>query len=213
MTGLITKLKRGIIEVTSREAEETTSVHLTRRDQKVIALLLSEYNTANDIARILGVAASTSKVFASNVAHKVGENNRISLVRWALEHGLREFVIATPELLPVPVPMISALTPESLGLLTRRDRRILPFVADGYSDKEIAATLDITKLAAKTLARRICQKLGTKNRATLAAAWLMTQRNSENPSTAATIGGDDLESPDRHPKLATSASYAKPLKP
>ena len=57
--------------------------------------------------------------------------------------------------------------PESLGLLTEREREVLTLVAVGRNNDEIAGELYMSPLTAKTHVSRILTKLGARDRAQL----------------------------------------------
>ncbi len=180
MTDAIKPLENGSIEIAEPKTGE--AIIITRREQQIIALLLSESNTVKDIAWVLGISPFTSKKCTIDLAHKTGVSDRISIVRWALEHGLREFVISNPELLPVSAPPVPALATAVLRRLTARDRQILSFYANGDSNEEIANKLGIALDSARAKSKDLFPKAGVKNRTMAVAAWIMTQRNTEQSS-------------------------------
>jgi DNA-binding NarL/FixJ family response regulator len=59
--------------------------------------------------------------------------------------------------------------PEALRQLTDRERGVLPLVAQGLSNDEIAGRLVISPLTAKTNVRNVLGKLGCRDRAGLVA--------------------------------------------
>lgn len=60
---------------------------------------------------------------------------------------------------------------ESTGVLTPTEQRIAELVAEGHTDKEIAATLFVTPKTVGTQLSRIYRKLGVRSRTGL-AVWL-----------------------------------------
>jgi DNA-binding NarL/FixJ family response regulator len=56
--------------------------------------------------------------------------------------------------------------------LTRRELNLLPLVADGLADKEIAWRLRLTTGTVKEYLHRLRHKLGANNRVQLAVWWL-----------------------------------------
>lgn len=56
--------------------------------------------------------------------------------------------------------------PETGGAsnLTERERQVLDFVCEGYTNKEIANSLDLQEVTVKTHVKTMCHKLGAKNR-------------------------------------------------
>jgi DNA-binding NarL/FixJ family response regulator len=63
----------------------------------------------------------------------------------------------------VPAPR----QPERLDLLTDRERDVLALIAEGMSNEELARTLVMSPLTAKTHVSRILTKLGARDRAQL----------------------------------------------
>jgi DNA-binding NarL/FixJ family response regulator len=64
-------------------------------------------------------------------------------------------------------PERRAVTPDSLSLLTDREREVLASVATGLSNEEIAEELFISPATARTHVSRIMMKLGARDRAQL----------------------------------------------
>jgi DNA-binding NarL/FixJ family response regulator len=52
--------------------------------------------------------------------------------------------------------------------LTPREQEVVALICDGWTDKEIAAHLDIGCVTVRTYAARACEKLGAANRAQMA---------------------------------------------
>jgi len=59
-------------------------------------------------------------------------------------------------------------TPSPLAALTRRERTIVSFIAQGYRNRDIAAELGITEGTVKVYLHALYQKLGIENRTELA---------------------------------------------
>jgi non-specific serine/threonine protein kinase len=68
-----------------------------------------------------------------------------------------------------------ALEPTSAGRLTRREREVAALVAQGLTNREIAARLVVTVPTASTHVVHILNKLGFRSRAQI-AAWAAEQR-------------------------------------
>ncbi|MCU1656271.1 MAG: LuxR family transcriptional regulator fused with ATPase domain [Pseudonocardiales bacterium] len=76
---------------------------------------------------------------------------------------------------PPPAHPPEAAAPASVGGLTRREREIAELVAEGLSNKEIAASLTIARRTAEGHVERILTKLGFTSRAQI-AAWVAGRR-------------------------------------
>ena len=66
-------------------------------------------------------------------------------------------------------PGAEAETPELVNELTRRELEVLSLVADGRTNKWIAAELSLSALTVKSHLARISRKLGTGDRSHLVA--------------------------------------------
>jgi DNA-binding NarL/FixJ family response regulator len=64
-------------------------------------------------------------------------------------------------------PERRSVAPQSLSLLTEREREVLALVATGMSNDEIAAELVISPATARTHVSRVMMKLGARDRAQL----------------------------------------------
>lgn len=71
------------------------------------------------------------------------------------------------EAVALPGPQPGAPGPESLRLLTDREREVMTLVAAGRNNDEIAGDLYMSPLTAKTHVSRILTKLGARDRAQL----------------------------------------------
>ena len=76
-----------------------------------------------------------------------------------------------------PVP--ATRTPE-VGTLSRRERQVAELVAEGLTNRAIAAKLVISQRTAQGHVERILSKLGYTSR-TQIATWLVEQRHQQNP--------------------------------
>ncbi|MEV6106237.1 response regulator transcription factor [Streptomyces sp. NPDC051940] len=74
--------------------------------------------------------------------------------------------LATPEARPAP----AAAPPEALAALTARERQVMALAAEGLTNGEIADSLTVSPLTARTHVLRAMAKLGVHNRAGLVAA-------------------------------------------
>ena len=63
---------------------------------------------------------------------------------------------------------LASPTPDPLAL-TEREMEVLPLIAEGLSNKEIAASLHVSQNTVKTHVRHILEKLGVRSRSEAAA--------------------------------------------
>jgi two-component system response regulator DevR len=66
---------------------------------------------------------------------------------------------------------------DTLQALSPQEQRILPLIADGKTNKEIATAMGLTEMTVKSYLQNIFQKLKISRR-TQAAAWFMKKQNS-----------------------------------
>jgi DNA-binding CsgD family transcriptional regulator len=74
--------------------------------------------------------------------------------------------------------LVESLTGQQPGRLTRREREIAALVAQGLSNRQIAAASHITERTAESHVQHILDKLGFTNR-TQIAAWVAADRKSD----------------------------------
>lgn len=77
------------------------------------------------------------------------------------------------------------------GRLTDREREVARLVADGFTNKEIAAHLRIEPGTVKSHVHSLIRKLGVSRRAQVAAKLRPDGLPSEWPESLPHIGGDD----------------------
>lgn len=125
-----------------------------------------------------------SEVVAANAGGAVvvmSGNVQRSFVEGAMQRGARGYV---PKTLParvlaeamrqvasgrsyLPVDLhsgVPAPAPEGLSHLSPQELRVLRYLCQGLSNKEIAREMDIGEVTVKTHMRAICTKLGARNR-------------------------------------------------
>jgi DNA-binding NarL/FixJ family response regulator len=116
-------------------------------------------------ARRLGyeraVAAAREAVGEAAFATAWADGRRLSV-----DHILAEVLASTGEdAVEAPVSATIAPAREQGANLSRREREVLTLLAEGHSDREIAATLFISRRTASSHVAAILGKLGTRSRA------------------------------------------------
>jgi non-specific serine/threonine protein kinase len=78
-----------------------------------------------------------------------------------------------------PAPAVVPSRADASAPLTRREQEVADLVAEGLSNKEIAAKLVISQRTAESHVEHILTKLGVTNRAQV-AAWIAAQRTEND---------------------------------
>lgn len=115
-------------------------------------LILTTFETDEHVARALRIGAS-GFLGKDVTAEELLDGTRSLITRF----------------LDSPDPRASPVPPEDLAALTAREREVTALVADGKSDKEIAAELFLSPLTVRTHVQRAKTKLGARDRAQLVA--------------------------------------------
>jgi non-specific serine/threonine protein kinase len=102
----------------------------------------------------------------------LGEQAHQAAYRYGWELTLDEAVSYALGAEPVPPPPAEAT---GLTQLTRREREVAELIAQGLSNREIAARLFISRRTAESHAENILRKLGFTSRARV-AAWVVDHR-------------------------------------
>jgi len=130
----------------------------------------------------MGGLSGLTKVMKANKGHPVallsGTASR-SVVEKAIELGAAgylpktmpaksmvnavRFMAGGEKYVPLNFFQERASTPKS-GNLTEREKQVLDFICEGYTNKEIALDLNLQEVTVKTHVKTLCQKLGAKNR-------------------------------------------------
>jgi DNA-binding NarL/FixJ family response regulator len=79
--------------------------------------------------------------------------------------------------------LVDTLTGRSAGPLTRREREVATLVAQGLSNREIAAALHLSERTVESHVQHILDKLGLRNR-TQVSAWLAGDRTDLRTGSA-----------------------------
>ncbi|MGX1115198.1 DNA-binding NarL/FixJ family response regulator [Streptomyces ambofaciens] len=130
-------------------------------------LVLTTFETDEHVARALRIGAS-GFLGKDVTAEELLDGIRTVAAGDALLSAAATRSLIT-RFLDSPDPAASPVPPEDLATLTVREREITALVADGKSDKEIAAELFLSPLTVRTHVQRAKTKLGARDRAQLVA--------------------------------------------
>ncbi|MGC0387404.1 response regulator transcription factor [Streptomyces sp. SAI-129] len=130
-------------------------------------LVLTTFETDEHVARALRIGAS-GFLGKDVTAEELLDGIRTVAAGDALLSAASTRSLIT-RFLDSPDPAASPVPPEDLATLTAREREITALVADGKSDKEIAAELFLSPLTVRTHVQRAKTKLGARDRAQLVA--------------------------------------------
>ncbi|MFD5284811.1 response regulator transcription factor [Streptomyces rubrogriseus] len=130
-------------------------------------LILTTFETDEHVARALRIGAS-GFLGKDVTAEELLDGIRTVAAGDALLSAAATRSLIT-RFLDSPDPGASPVPPEDLAALTAREREVTALVADGKSDKEIAAELFLSPLTVRTHVQRAKTKLGARDRAQLVA--------------------------------------------
>ncbi|MGC0414212.1 DNA-binding NarL/FixJ family response regulator [Streptomyces sp. SAI-195] len=130
-------------------------------------LVLTTFETDEHVARALRIGAS-GFLGKDVTAEELLDGIRTVAAGDALLSAAATRSLIT-RFLDSPDPAASPVPPEDLATLTAREREITALVADGKSDKEIAAELFLSPLTVRTHVQRAKTNLGARDRAQLVA--------------------------------------------
>ncbi|MFI1753220.1 response regulator [Streptomyces sp. NPDC020571] len=130
-------------------------------------LVLTTFETDEYVARALRIGAS-GFLGKDVTAEELLDGIRTVAAGDALLSAAATRSLIT-RFLDSPDPAASPVPPEDLAALTAREREVTALVADGKSDKEIAAELFLSPLTVRTHVQRAKTKLGARDRAQLVA--------------------------------------------
>lgn len=164
-------------EFTVSNAADLDEVLKAIGDEGVFDVILLDYNMPgmnglNGLTRVMKANAGNPVALLSGTASH-------SVVEKAIEMGAAGYL---PKTMPAK-SMVNAVrfmaggekyvplnffqeTPETAGTgnLTERERQVLDFICEGYTNKEIANSLNLQEVTVKTHVKTMCNKLGAKNR-------------------------------------------------
>jgi DNA-binding NarL/FixJ family response regulator len=134
----------------SERAARDAAAPLTYRERQV-ALLIAQGLTNREIGAALAIAERTVDTHVGRILRRLGLRARTQIAAWAAEHRL------------------------VAAILTGREQQIALLIAEGRTNREIAATLAIAERTVDTHVGRIRSKLGLRAR-TQIAAWAAEYR-------------------------------------
>ncbi|MEU3247776.1 MULTISPECIES: response regulator transcription factor [unclassified Streptomyces] len=135
----------------------------------VRVLVLTTYDSDDHVVPALQAGASGFLVKDTRPADLLDAVRTIATGEALLSPGPTARLIARVLRLPEGPPPAGP-APERLATLSARERQVLTLVARGLNNMEVAGTLDLSPLTAKTHVSRIMGKLGARDRAQLVIA-------------------------------------------
>jgi non-specific serine/threonine protein kinase len=154
-----------------------------RRDERSARLLGAAERVWRDMQMSLTVFRGLS-AFRDECTDQVKGRIGGAAFDAAFRHGGRLTAAEALELALEEKPAAAAGPTRSVTPLTRREREIAELVAEGLSNREIAATLVIAQRTAEGHVEHILSKLGFTSRAQV-AAWVAEQRGQQDGPSAA----------------------------
>ncbi|MGP3972124.1 response regulator [Streptomyces sp. 6N223] len=131
----------------------------------VRVLVLTTYDTDEHVVEALRAGASGFLVKDTRPAELLDAIRTVAAGEALLSPGPTARLIARALRAPTPPP--ADATPPALATLSERERQVLTLVARGLNNAEIAETLGLSPLTAKTHVSRIMGKLAARDRAQL----------------------------------------------
>lgn len=124
-------------------------------------LILTQYEQPEYVRRFLNLGVG------GYVLKKAAGAELIAAIRAVHRGGLVVDPVVAREVLTETVTGDTVRTDDPYDSLTDRERQVLKLVAEGRSNKEVAATLDISVKTAMTHREHVMKKLGLHNRTDL----------------------------------------------
>jgi DNA-binding NarL/FixJ family response regulator len=124
-------------------------------------LILTQYEQPEYVRRFLNLGVG------GYVLKKAAGAELIAAIRAVHRGGLVVDPVVAREVLTETASGDSVRTDDPYDSLTDRERQVLKLVAEGRSNKEVAATLDISVKTAMTHREHVMRKLGLHNRTDL----------------------------------------------
>ena len=124
-------------------------------------LILTQYEQPEYVRRFLNLGVG------GYVLKKAAGAELIAAIRAVHRGGLVVDPVVAREVLTETASGDSVRTNDPYDSLTDRERQVLKLVAEGRSNKEVAATLDISVKTAMTHREHVMRKLGLHNRTDL----------------------------------------------
>jgi DNA-binding NarL/FixJ family response regulator len=124
-------------------------------------LILTQYEQPEYVRRFLQLGVG------GYVLKKAAGSELLSAIRAVHRGGLVIDPAVAHDVLRDPASRLPAQTDDPYEALTERERQILKLVAEGRSNKDIAAYLDISVKTAMTHREHVMKKLGLHNRTDL----------------------------------------------
>ena len=138
------------------------TVPLLRRDAPdARILILTQYEQPEYVRRFLNLGVS------GYVLKKAAGAELIAAIRAVERGGLVVDPVVARDVLGDTTHGATVTTEDPYDALTERERQVLKLVAEGHSNKDVAAALDISVKTAMTHREHVMKKLGLHNRTDL----------------------------------------------
>jgi len=138
-----------------------TTIELRRRGNPVRILILTQYSEVMQLRRMLDAGAN------GYLLKSARGDELLSAIRAVAGGGTYIDANLAGSLLPGTRDESPSSDQEGLERLTPRERQVLELVAEGYSNKEIAESLDVAVKTAMAHRANLMDKLGIHNRSKL----------------------------------------------
>lgn len=156
----VTQAEVIVVDITQNTAKSLADIRDLALDRPILALVTE------------GQEAEALAAGADGVIRKDSKPKAIAAAIEALYHGLAVFdpkyVMGAMKAAATPVPVegrsVMTLMKGANEILTPREGEVMTLLADGLSNKEIAAKLEISEHTAKFHVNSILQKMGAQKR-------------------------------------------------
>lgn len=152
--------------IPEKQEDSRPQVMLTRREQQVLAGITVGYNNVC-IARELHISEDTVKTHVRRMFRKLGVSDRSHAVTVGFELNIVPFQMWENCALDIRLRVAS---------LSARELQVLRCIAQGKSNRQIAAELKLSHLTIKSHLARMARRLGTGSRSKMVTYFCVSGR-------------------------------------